>query len=639
MIKINELLRRQQALADFGAFVLECEDLQQILTEGCRLIADALHADLAKVLEIENGRGTALVRAGIGWNPGIVGKARIQLHERTSEAHAIRTGEPLITPDIDTEDRFELPSFLREHGVKALVNVPIFLPGRKPYGVLQVDSRKPYEFGEADVQFLRTYAMVLGPVIDRLRKARDLAQATEKYRLIVENARDYAIILSDEDDNITDWLPGAAAIFGWTADEIVGKPSALLFTPEDRLAGQPAWEIDTARREGKAPDVRWHSRKDGGLVFIDGQTTALTNSEGAVSGFMKIGQDITQRRRVDEALQTNEARLRLALDTARLTTWDWDMTTDKVEWSEEHFRIHGYDVGKVEPSYAAWASRIHPDDRQATEQALAQAREQHQFYTAEFRVVHPDGTIRWCSARGRFFHDKRGKAQRMIGVMQDISERRESEDRQRLLLAELQHRTRNLLAVVRSLADKTAAASEDLPDFKARFSDRLLALARVQNLLSRLEEGDRIVFDQLLAKELSAMDGYAGRLTLDGPQGVPLRSSTVQILALALHELATNAVKYGALGQPQAALSIVWRLESKTVDRRPWLHIDWRETDVVMTSESGAAPRSGQGRELIERALPYQLGADTTYTLRPDGVHCTISVPVSTGNRSAEPQV
>lgn len=501
MVDQEKLLGRQQALARFGDFVMGCDDLQQILTEACRLVAEALGADLAKVLEIEPRRGSALVRAGIGWNEGVVGKVRIALDESSSEAHAIRTGEPSISHDIATEDRFTFLPFMLDHGVRAIVNVPILLPGRKAFGLLEVDSRIPCAFDQGSIEFLQTYATVLGLAVDRLSKLGQLEQTAAMYRLIVENARDHAIILTDPADRITGWLAGAESVFGWTEEEALGRPIDILFTPEDRAAGVPAGERDEAARDGKSPDIRWHVRKDGSRVFIDGRTTALRNRTGHVTGFMKIGQDVTAQR-------------------------EWD-------------------------------------------------------------------------------------------------------DRQRILLAELQHRTRNLMGVVRTIAEKTARASEDLADFRNRFGDRMEALARVQGLLSRLDDISRVTFDELIRDELEAVDGGVRNAFLDGPAGVALRSSTVQTLAMALHELATNAVKYGALSQPDASLSIVWRLEPPGEDERPWLHIDWRETDVAIAETAPRSVGGGQGRELIERALPYQLGARTTYMLNPDGVHCTIALPVS----------
>ncbi len=182
------------------------------------------------------------------------------------------------------------------------------------------------------------------------------------------------------------------------------------------------------------------------------------------------------------------------------------------------------------------------------------------------------------------------------------------------------------------MADKTARASTDLNDFRARFGDRLEALSRVQGLLSRLNNHDRVDFDELVRAELAAMDGGSDRVTLQGPRGVRLRSSTVQTLAMAIHELATNAVKYGALGQPDGRLALTWSVDHVGSDDRPWLHIEWRENGVDMSRLNGTPRGTGQGRELIERALPYQLGASTTYDLGPDGVLCTIDIPISATN-------
>ena len=182
----EKMLKRQQVLADFGEFALRSQDLDEVLIEACRLVCDALGTDLAKVLEIERGEQSALVRAGIGWRSGIVGHARIQLGERSSEAYSIEKAAPVYTPDIDREERFDIPEFMKAHGAKALVNVPISLPGGRAYGLLQVDAREPHDFGEEDTEFLRTYATILGPVIDRLHKVHALQIALDDNQRLMQ---------------------------------------------------------------------------------------------------------------------------------------------------------------------------------------------------------------------------------------------------------------------------------------------------------------------------------------------------------------------------------------------------------------------------------------------------------------------
>jgi signal transduction protein with GAF and PtsI domain len=159
----EQMVARQRALAEFGELALRSDSLDKVLEEACRIVAAALGTDLAKVLEIQPEAQELLVKAGIGWRPGIVGQTRISMGEWSSEAYAIETAEPVIMQDIGDEERFDIPDFLKEHDVVALVNVPIFLPGRKPYGLLQVDSRTPREFDQEDIEFLRTYATILGP--------------------------------------------------------------------------------------------------------------------------------------------------------------------------------------------------------------------------------------------------------------------------------------------------------------------------------------------------------------------------------------------------------------------------------------------------------------------------------------------
>jgi two-component sensor histidine kinase len=208
---------------------------------------------------------------------------------------------------------------------------------------------------------------------------------------------------------------------------------------------------------------------------------------------------------------------------------------------------------------------------------------------------------------------------------------RESQDRLVSVVAELQHRTRNLISVVGTMAKGTLRTSKTFDDFSTTFQDRLEVLGRAQGLLFRAHEGGRVTFDELINTELAAQSvpvGEHGTVTLDGPKGIPLRSRTVQSLAMALHELMTNAVKYGALKQPNGRLTVRWRQQTLE-NGNPWLHLDWKESGVEMPPLDAKPQGGGQGRELIERVLPYQFDAQTTFAMEADGVHCTISLPAS----------
>lgn len=180
MTSVDDLLRRQRILAEFGDFSQCSDDLDEVLTRACDLVGEALGTDLAKVLEMEEEAGTLFVRAGVGWQPGVVGEVRLPMGERSSETYAINKGEPVACADINKEERFVFPEFMKDAGVVGIVNVPIFLHGHRPFGLLQVDSRSPWTPNDADIEFLRTYTTILGPVIDRLHKVHALRLATDR---------------------------------------------------------------------------------------------------------------------------------------------------------------------------------------------------------------------------------------------------------------------------------------------------------------------------------------------------------------------------------------------------------------------------------------------------------------------------
>jgi two-component sensor histidine kinase len=197
-------------------------------------------------------------------------------------------------------------------------------------------------------------------------------------------------------------------------------------------------------------------------------------------------------------------------------------------------------------------------------------------------------------------------------------------------MAELQHRTRNLLSVVQSIANQTIRSSSSLETFGIQFGNRLRALSRVQSLLARVED-QTIDLHALVTSELVAHSGgeiEPEKITVTGP-GVALPPSAAQALGLALHELATNAVKYGALAQAKGKLVVAWELNAGY--RTSELAMEWRESGISMPAD-GSQKRRGYGSELIERALPYQLGAKTSFDFGSDGVRCAIVVPVPNGS-------
>jgi len=426
--------------------------------------------------------------------------------------------------------------------------------------------------------------------------------------------------------------PSWRAYTGQSREEWLASGGLGAIHPDDREQADQAWREAVARGSGMNAEFRlWHAASRS-YRWTNVRAAPVRLEDGQITKWLGMNLDIHERREAETRLREREADLARVQRIGEVGGVDIDVAGGmRSSRSPEYLRLHGLTEKNREETHDQWVARLHPDDRDRAQRILMQALAgPGNSYDSEYRIVRPsDGKVRWIHARADVERDAQGRAVRLVGAHLDVTERREFEDRQRVLVAELQHRTRNLLGVVRAMADKTVRSSVSLKDFRHRFSDRLDALGRVQGLLSRLNEHDRVAFDELIRTELSAMAGLTSRVVLEGPAGVRLRSSTVQMLAMGLHELATNAVKYGALGQPAARLVIRWTFEAEGEQGKPWLHIDWRESRVVMPAP-GEAPRgTGQGRELVERALPYQLNARTSFVLGEDGLHCRISLPVS----------
>lgn len=447
----------------------------------------------------------------------------------------------------------------------------------------------------------------------------------ELLRLILESATDYAIFSTDPVGLVTSWNTGSERLLGWPAAEIMGQTADVIFTPEDRRAGAPIEERAQATASGRAEDERWQQRRDGVRFWASGLMMPL---EDPSKGFIKILRDRTDRHRAEERLRESEERFRLlATHIPQLvfrSLVDGTRTWPSPQW------IDFTGLNAEESMGLGWLAAVHPDDREATLAAWREALVSGEHYS-ELRVRRRrDGQWRWHQMRARPIRsDRLGD---WVGTMTDVHDLRGLQERQKVLVGELQHRTRNLLAMTQAIATQTLRMSRSLEDFAPEFEERLRALGRVQVLITGVDYGNVDLHD-LVTAELQAHEGShlgSGRVVVDGP-AVPLTSSAAQPLGLALHELVTNAAKHGALATPGGRVSVKWQLR-RTADGRQAARLEWKESGVTLFESGGGDRRSGYGRELIERALPYQLGAETALVFEPDGVRCTIDIAIGEPN-------
>ncbi|MCW8086139.1 PAS domain S-box protein [Sabulicella glaciei] len=426
-------------------------------------------------------------------------------------------------------------------------------------------------------------------------------------------------------------------ILGRSREDLLGLAVADVTHPDDVPPSIVALTRAAAGGEPASLDKRY-LRPDGSRVWASSTVTRLQDRNGQPGNFLVVTADLTERRKAEEALRLSEERVRQFAEASTNVLWIRDAETLQWEFlSPAYEPIYGQSraAALAGDTLHSWAALVHPEDRDEALGALDRVRA-GEHVTLEYRIVRPsDGAVCWLRTTDFPIRDGEGRVVRIGGIGQDVTEAKATAARMEVLVAELQHRSRNILGLVQAMARQTRRDAASLDVFVERFDARLGALARANRLLSRLGAWDRITFDELLQTELQAHGALGSedrrrQVTLDGPPGVQLRSAMVQTFALALHELATNAVKHGALSHPEGRLAVRWWLDTKADDEK-WLHVHWSEHGMP-NAVPDAGERRGSGRELIERALPYQLGAEVNYELGPERVECRIALSISSGD-------
>ena len=390
--------------------------------------------------------------------------------------------------------------------------------------------------------------------------------------------------------------------------------------PEDQptvraMIAQAAWTKTAVELEHRV------HRADGTLGWVYSRAVPIMDECGEVREWLGTASDVTARKLTEEALRESEKRFRAVANLGPNFLWSSDPQGRATWFSERWYTYTGQ--SEVEALGYGWHEAIHHEDREPTMARFFSVVEHGKVFSHEYRIRRQDGSYRWFLVRAGPIHDETGQIAQCYGAVTDIDDLRKLQERQAVMVDELQHRTRNLLTVVRSIAQETMAQTGPTERFRAQFNDRLAALSRVQSLLSRSEQTP-VTIRTLIQAEFDALGPAVmqGRVALEGPT-VSLRKGDVQTLALAIHELATNARKYGALSSDQGELWVSW--DSYTDETgKPRLALVWLEEGISPAPER----RNGYGRKLIEQALPYALRARTSYELSDAELRCTIDLPL-----------
>jgi PAS domain S-box-containing protein len=431
-----------------------------------------------------------------------------------------------------------------------------------------------------------------------------------------------SVIIRTPDGEVRHWSGGAERLFGFTAEEALGTRLHELLRTRFAPGGRRAAMAELARTGAWQGELR-HRRRDGGAVTVAAAWALREAGEPLVVETFTEAAALTESQ---QSLLAYEGRLRLAQEVAGIGTWEWDTEAEAQDWSREQHALFGTDPDAAgPPTLETLLALVHPEDRPGLRAAIAQGLESGE-YEAEFRIIRRarDGgdEVRWLIGRARRMPGRAGRPGPLFGVHVDITQRKEAEQRQALLIREVDHRAKNALAVVQAVLRLTRAP--DQLSYVRAVEGRVAALARAQSLLTQTGWSGadlRALLEGELAPFLT-VGSLGPTVVLSGPP-VMLAPVVAQPLAMAAHELATNAVKHGALGVPGGRVQVSWSVG--TAPRR--LVLSW--------TESGGPPvaqppeRAGFGSRVLRATVADQLGGSIAQDWQPGGLAFKLEVPLA----------
>lgn len=456
---------------------------------------------------------------------------------------------------------------------------------------------------------------------ERARRERDqaarleLAMATSGFGDWRWDMATDMVDLSPRAAEITGLSPGPAMT--WTASLDMIHPEdrdSVIAAVDGALEKNAAYESEYRIVRPSDRDVRWIRVRGRALIGDDGQTVGM---QGVIADITEAKVEDARIRADRARLAESEARFRAMADSAPSPIWVTD-ARGALEFANHAFReMAGLPMEDLAGD--AWISLMHPEDRAPVAAARRSARAGIQLnaWEARFRV---GDEWRWLRTASRPRFDQTGAFQGFVGLAMDVTDTRLAEERQRLLINELNHRVKNTLATIQSLARQTLRAGMSIADARERLTDRLLALSTAHNVLTR-ENWESADIADIASEAVRPYDDPPGaRISIRGPRA-RLAPNVALAVSMALHELATNAQKYGALSTPAGTVSLNWTLNptGNAVD------LEWRESGGPPVEPPEA---TGFGSRLLA-GLAGELGAAAAVDYAPDGLACRLRAPVT----------
>lgn len=411
----------------------------------------------------------------------------------------------LYHPDGSLFDSRDLPLQRAALQGDEVRNVEIMQGTGKGEKVIAIWNAAPLRDAEGHV----TGAVAVGRDITEQRRAEE---ALRRFQLLAERARDIVLVVG-RDGRILEANQAAIAAYGYSRQELFALTIHELRAPETRTL--TAQQMAQAEAEGILFETV-HLRKDGSQFPVEVSSCGTTL--GGERVLLSIIRDITERKRTEEALGEGLERLRLTLRAANAGSWEWDLLTGEAIWSDEFFGLLGLVPGSVEPSYEAWLQIVHPADREMADRLVRQAIDQKKDVDIEFRIMRPDGTVRWLNARGHSFYDEAGQLTRMLGIAIDVTESKHAEESLRssceILEKQLVERTVELTGASQRLQveltrhEQTEEEIRRLGEALERRANELVALDKVGRALITSLEPEAVL--RLLMSEVRNLLGTEG---------------------------------------------------------------------------------------------------------------------------------